>query len=152
MIAVSNTSPISNLAYIGRLDLLRTQFSDFRIPPAVAQELNAHPNPVALAAINAALRQWIRIVAPQDTPFHRMLLRQIHAGEAEAIVLATELGASIIVIDEQERRALARQAELSVTGTPRSPLTGKTQRGYSGSHTGDKGVARPRKILLIRIA
>jgi predicted nucleic acid-binding protein len=39
MPVVSNTSPILNLAIIGRLDLLRQQFSEVLIPPMVLQEL-----------------------------------------------------------------------------------------------------------------
>ena len=118
MPAVSNTSPISNLAFIGRLDLLKSQFGELWIPPAVAKELKAHPNPVALAAIEAAIRdQWIRIATPQDTPLRRMLLQQVHLGEAEAIALAADLKADTVIIDEQEGRGLAAQAGLFVTGT-----------------------------------
>ena len=117
MLAVSNTSPLSNLASIGRLDLLKDQFSDLLAPPAVAQELAAHPDPTALAALDVALRQWIRIVPPQESPLYGMLRRQVDSGEAEAIALAAELKAAIVIIDEQEGRALARQVGLSVTGT-----------------------------------
>ena len=118
MPAVSNTSPISNLAFIGRLDLLKSQFADLWIPQAVARELKAHPDHVALAAIDAAIRdQWIRIATPQTTPLHKMLLLQLHPGEAEAIALAVELVADTIIIDEQEGRGLAAQAGLFVTGT-----------------------------------
>src|SRR5437016_4051626 len=61
MLAVSDTSPISNLAAIGRLDLLKSQFPEIWIPTAVAEELKAHPDPKALAAIeNAIGDQWIR--------------------------------------------------------------------------------------------
>jgi predicted nucleic acid-binding protein len=51
MLAVSNTSPISNLASIGCLELLKSQFPDLWIPDAVAEELTAHPDPVAQATI-----------------------------------------------------------------------------------------------------
>lgn len=117
MLAVSDTSPISNLAFIGRLDLLRAQFAEVRIPPAVAAELKKHPDKAAKNVIELALREWIRIVTPKDTPFHRMLRRQVDAGEAEAIAAATDIGAAIVIIDEQEGRMLARHAGLSVTGT-----------------------------------
>lgn len=116
--AVSNTSPISNLAFIGRLDLLRSQFHELWIPPAVARELKAHPDPAALAAIDTAIRdRWIRITEPQNTPLHKMLLLQVHLGEAEAIALAADLKAGTMIIDEQEGRGLAAQAGLFVTGT-----------------------------------
>jgi predicted nucleic acid-binding protein len=36
---VSNTSPLLNLAIIGRLSLLHQQFGEIWIPPAVVQEL-----------------------------------------------------------------------------------------------------------------
>ena len=73
MLAVSNTSPLSNLASIGRLDLLKSQFSEVLIPSAVAQELAAHPDPTATGPLDSALRQWIRIVPSQDTPLYKML-------------------------------------------------------------------------------
>jgi len=50
MRAVSNTSPVSSLASIGRLSLLKSQFSDIWIPTAVSNELTLHPDPVALAS------------------------------------------------------------------------------------------------------
>lgn len=39
MPAVSNTSPVLNLAIVGRLSLLRKQFREIMIPPAVLEEL-----------------------------------------------------------------------------------------------------------------
>jgi predicted nucleic acid-binding protein len=44
MLAVSNTSPISNLACIGRLDLVRAQFGEIWIPRAVEAELADVPD------------------------------------------------------------------------------------------------------------
>lgn len=51
----SNTSPISNLAIIGRLDLLKGRYGVARISPAVAAELSALSHPAAKAQIAAAL-------------------------------------------------------------------------------------------------
>ena len=39
MTVVSDTSPVSNLAMIGRLSLLRSQFNHVLIPKTVDQEL-----------------------------------------------------------------------------------------------------------------
>jgi|GEM_PF-2051205 len=59
---VSNTSPILNLAIIGHLDLLRQQFGQIQIPPAVLDELKiteerpgAQPIQVAITA------DWIEV-------------------------------------------------------------------------------------------
>lgn len=118
MLAVSNTSPISNLAHIGRLDLLKSQVSVVWIPTEVSAELSAHPYPAALARINRAIHdQWIQVKPPSESPLKAMLLQQLHRGEAEAIALAIDLHADIILIDELEGRALAGQAGLSVSGT-----------------------------------
>jgi hypothetical protein len=117
MLAVSNTSPVSNLAYIGRLDLLKAQFPVVWIPDAVALELARHPDPGAAAVINAALRdQWIRTAAPKASRLLRLLLLQLHPGEAEAIALASDLNADTVLIDEREGRALAVESGLAVTG------------------------------------
>jgi predicted nucleic acid-binding protein len=117
MLALSNTSPISNLASIGRIELLKSQFPELWIPDAVAEELAAHPDPFAQAAIQSAIRtQWIRIGAPKDSGLLRLLLLQLHRGEAEAIALAMDLHADFVLIDEQEGRQLASRTGLAVTG------------------------------------
>jgi predicted nucleic acid-binding protein len=117
MPAVSNTSPISNLAIIGHLELLKLQFSELWIPNAVAEELAANPDPAALAAIHAAIHDgWIKTANPRNPTLLNLLLPSLHRGEAEAIALAVDLKADTIIIDEHEGRLLARQAGLSVTG------------------------------------
>jgi predicted nucleic acid-binding protein len=117
MLAVSNTSPVSNLASIGRLELLKSQFSTVRIPDEVARELAAHPDPIAQNIIQNAIReQWIQVGTPQDSGLLRVLLLQLHRGEAEAIAFATDLKADIALIDEQEGRLLASRVGLAVTG------------------------------------
>jgi predicted nucleic acid-binding protein len=117
MLAVSNTSPISNLASIGRLELLKSQFSQLWIPLGVAEELVAHPDPASQVAIQNAIRaQWIQIRTPQDSGLLRVLLLQLHRGEAEAIALATELNADWVLIDEHEGRQMASRTGLAVTG------------------------------------
>lgn len=118
MRAVSNTSPISNLAIIGKLPLLKSQFSEIWIPNAVVHELNDHPDPVALAVIRAAISdKWIQPIAPARSHLLGVLLPHLHRGEAEAIALAADVKADIVIIDEQEGRQFAKQAGLTVTGT-----------------------------------
>jgi hypothetical protein len=56
-------------------------------------------------------------------------LLQLHRGEAEAIALATDLNAEIVLIDEQEGRQLASKTGLAVTGVlgvlPRAKRAGE---------------------------
>lgn len=117
MRAVSNTSPLSNLAVIGRLDLLKLQLSEIWIPDSVLKELRAHPDPVAQAAIQDALGEgWVRCGSPAASPLLSLLSLHLHRGEAEAIALAADLHADVVIIDEQEGRELAAQAGLQVIG------------------------------------
>jgi predicted nucleic acid-binding protein len=54
MVAVSDTSPISNPAFIGRLDLLIAQFEEVCIPEAVRAELERMPKLEAKCSIEQA--------------------------------------------------------------------------------------------------
>ena len=46
-----------------------------------------------------------------------VLLAELDPGEAEAIVLAQEIGARWLIVDNREPRVLARRLGLSVVGT-----------------------------------
>src|SRR5436309_5601117 len=94
MRAVSDTSPISALAYIGRLSLLKSQFSETWIPTAVSEELKLHPDPTAVAAVQNAMQEnWIRTTSTSRSHFLNVLMLHLHRGEAEAIALAAEIQA-----------------------------------------------------------
>jgi predicted nucleic acid-binding protein len=71
MLVVSDTSPLSNLAIIGRLALLREQFCEVWMPPAVVRELSALKNLNAKAALSeAVLSGWLKEVPlPAMAPF-----------------------------------------------------------------------------------
>ena len=63
MRVVSNTSPLSNLAIIGQLGLVREQLGNLLIPPAVHAELLRNPHPKACSALQGALQEgWIRVM------------------------------------------------------------------------------------------
>jgi|SRR5579871_492859 len=117
MPAVSNTSPISNLALVGRLDLLLDQFHEVWIPSAVEEELQNVPDAAALNAITEARRRgWLKSHTVSDPRLVNLLMVELHPGEAEAIALALELKADRLLIDEKEGRSLARQLGLPITG------------------------------------
>ena len=117
MVAVSDTSPISNLALIERLSLLTSQFREVCIPEAVQAELARMPNPKAKSAIEQALHSgWLRCRAVSNKRLAVALGYDLDDGEAEAIVLATEIAAGVLLIDEKEGRNVARQAGIPVRG------------------------------------
>jgi len=103
MRAVSDTSPISALASIGRLSLLKSQFSEIWIPTAVSDELRLHPDPAALLSIEAADREkWIQSASLSNSHLLDILSLHLDRGEAEAIVLATDMKVDVVLIDERE--------------------------------------------------
>jgi uncharacterized protein len=129
MLAVSNTSPISNLASISRVELLRSQFSAIWVPGAVAEELPAHPDPPAKNLIQRAIEeQWIKVGKVGDSRLLRLLLLQLHQGEAEAIAFATELKADMVLIDEQEGRQACFKNRPCCHRRSGNTLAGQTRR------------------------
>jgi predicted nucleic acid-binding protein len=115
MLAVSNTSPLSNLAIIGRLDLLQQRYGVVRIPPAVAQELGRLSHPQARALLTAALSSgWLQIDSASTAPLR--LAFKLDPGESAAIALALTVKADVLLMDEKGGRAAARQLRLTVAG------------------------------------
>jgi predicted nucleic acid-binding protein len=117
MLVASNTSPICNLAIIGRLDLLRTQFHEILIPEVVKTELDRLSHADASRDIQEALRAgWIKIQPIGEDKVVRLLKATLDPGEAEAIALALEISADLILLDERDGRVAAERAGLRVTG------------------------------------
>ncbi len=117
MLVVSDTSPLSNLAIIGRLPLLHEQFTEVLMPTAVARELDALNEPAARAALSQAVQDgWLREMAlPPSAPFPP-LLRGLDVGETEALPLALAISAHRVLIDEREARQCAEALGLHSIG------------------------------------
>jgi predicted nucleic acid-binding protein len=119
LIVVSDTSPILNLAAVDKLQLLGDLYGEIVIPPAVAQELERNGIQTAPS--------WARIVAAQNQEEVRYLREQLDAGEAEAIVIAGELGADVLLVDEKRGRRIAANRGLEVTGLLGVPAEAKAR-------------------------
>jgi predicted nucleic acid-binding protein len=115
MIVVSNTSPLTNLAAIGELGLLRELYGDVHIPLGVRDELSAggRPWPGRDQVLDA---DWIHPQAASDQALLTALQRDLDQGESEAIVLALQLGADVTLMDEYEGRRAAQRLGLAVIG------------------------------------
>jgi len=107
VIVVSDTSPITSLLIIGRVEILKTLYGEVLIPRAVETELRRHHSEVP---------SFIRSVATSDSATVRLLELQLDKGEAEAIVLAEELKADFLLMDESFGRTIASERGLRVIG------------------------------------
>lgn len=130
MLVVSNTSPIANLAFINRLDLLRDQFEQLWIPEVVRAELDPIPDLAAKAVIELANQTgWLKSRPIENLQLATILGKELDRGEAEAIALSLEMKADLLLIDEREGRIVARRAGLRVRGVLgillRAKATGK---------------------------
>jgi hypothetical protein len=118
VIVVSDTSPITNLAAIAQLDLLQQLYTSLIIPTAVYNEM-VEVDKVVPGAVEVQTLSWIQTQAVADAQRVTDLQtsqENIDLGEAEAIILAVELKADLLLMDERRGRALATSYGLSVTG------------------------------------
>jgi len=97
MIIVSNTSPISNLAKIGRLNLMQNIYGKIVIPTAVYNELtDVGAGDIVTTAVQKA--NWIETKQVINQTMVISLQNKLNDGEAEAIALALELKADELII------------------------------------------------------
>ena len=117
---VSDTGPLIALAQIDQFDLLRRIFVKIIIPSAVRAEIQ---DEISVAALTAA--DWIVVQPTQDTLAAQLLREELDAGESAAIILAKELDADLVLIDERAATRKARSLGLRVIGTLGVLLLGK---------------------------
>lgn len=112
---VSDTSPINNLAAINYLHLLHQLYGTVVIPEAVYRELTDPNFPVA-GATEVQTFDWIQTRAIKDRTLVEALSNELDIGEAEAIVLAVEMQADQVLIDERRGRLIATRLNLRHVG------------------------------------
>lgn len=114
MIVVSDSSPLISLAAVGRFDLLRQLYETISIPASVHEEVT---RAVGLAgAEELASADWISRRPVGNDFLVRALDGELDRGEAEAIALAVEIGAELLLMDERRGRAVAARFGLNVVG------------------------------------
>src|SRR5436309_12985626 len=113
MIVVSDASPLNVLVRIGYPDVLRALFNSVIIPPAVASELSHASTPDAVRTWMTEHHEWIAIKAPSHID---PTLQLDDVGEAQAISLALELKADLLLADDRKARRIAEERGLAITG------------------------------------
>ncbi len=127
MIVVSDTSALWTLAAVGRADLLRELYGRVVVPPAVAAEF-VQPRGLPVGKTQLTLPAFVEVVSVSDASKVRVLAEGLDYGESEAIALAIELKADVLLLDEREARLVAQQRGLQFTGAVGVLLQAK-QRG-----------------------
>lgn len=115
MRVVSNSSALINLARIGKLTLLRELFGVLIVPDAVWQEVVVE-GAGQPGADEIGSADWIQRQAVMNMQLVQALQQDLDAGEAEAIALSLEIGAELLLMDENLGRETARHLGLRYIG------------------------------------
>ncbi len=113
MIIVSNTTPIIALSSINQIHLLKDLFTKIYLPEAVYKEIKSKKRYRFLEVES----DFFIIRSVQGQKYVSFLLHEIDEGEAEAITLAIELNADLLIIDERIGFKVATGQNLTCTGT-----------------------------------
>ena len=113
MIVVSDASPINILVRVECIEVLHSMFGRVFIPPAVASELSHPRTPDAVRSWLQANPEWLQVRAPREID---PTIEFSDAGEREAISLAIELQADLVLVDDRRARQAAVKRGLVVTG------------------------------------
>lgn len=115
MIVISDTTPLNYLVLIGQQQLLARLFERVIIPQAVWTELQAEGTPESVRAWVANQPNWLE-VRQANLPADAALALLDH-GEREAILLAQELNADLLLMDDKDGRLEAARRNLAIVGT-----------------------------------
>lgn len=118
MIIISDTTPIISLLKAEQLDLLQKLFQEVIIPKAVYNELISNTKFQNEAQIIKEC-SYIFVEEVIDVKSVNIFRRVtgLDAGESEAIVMADERKADLLLMDERKGRIVAKQMGLTITGT-----------------------------------
>jgi predicted nucleic acid-binding protein len=113
MIVVSDTSPINYLVLTEYTRVLHDLYGQIAIPGKVFEELSSAGAPAIVKTWCSAPPDWLNVRVPSRTDPELKLT----GGEREAVLLAEEVGADLLLIDERTGRREAMLRGLLITGT-----------------------------------
>ena len=113
MIVVSNSSCLIGLSRIKKLNLLKELFGKVFIPQEVYNDLVIKGRGrTGAKEVEKESGKWIEVRDAKE-----VLLTELDPGEAETIVLAREIDADLMIIDEEKGASVATVSGLKVIGT-----------------------------------
>ena len=117
MIVVSNSSPLIALSRIGRLEILASFYGRILVPAEVHREVTVDGRGLP-GAEEVRKAVWFEVTprASSTDPLLERACQGLGAGESGAILLAKNLPADLVLLDEWKARRIAREAGLAITG------------------------------------
>lgn len=133
MKTVCNATPIISLSSVDKLDILKELFHKIIIPEAVYNEIRAKES-YGFIEVES---DFIKVEKIKGKIYSELLLNQIDLGETETIILAKEIKADFVIIDDNMAYGIAANSGLNVTRTLSVLLRAK-----------EKGIIREIKPIL----
>ena len=115
MVVVANSTPLIALSKIGLFELLKEYFEEVIITSEVYAEVVTRGGDL-FGAREVSTSEWIKIIDPDNRLAVESLSVHLGRGEAEAIILAKEKNA-LLIIDDKDGRTMAANLGVPVTGT-----------------------------------
>jgi predicted nucleic acid-binding protein len=113
-VVVSDTTPLHYLILIGQDSILVKLYGQIIVPPAVLQELGHPSAPPAISAWAKSPPSWLTIQSPASIP---QRFDHLDFGERQALALAKEIRAELVLLDDKVARRFAEKEALKVKGT-----------------------------------
>src|SRR5882672_4497247 len=112
MIVVADTSPINYLILIGEIEILTKMYGTVVIPCAVREELPRPSAPEMVRNWTNQLPIWLEVHTPVNAA--DASLATLDPGERDAIILASELKADQLIVDDRQGRHEAEKRGIPV--------------------------------------
>jgi predicted nucleic acid-binding protein len=113
---ISNTSPLSYLHKLGRLDLLRDLFGAVLVPSAVDAELR-HGRELGHDLPDPASTAWMTLTPARPLAARLATVGDLDPGEAAVLDWALLLPSPLAVLDERMARRAAKVLGIPCVGT-----------------------------------
>jgi predicted nucleic acid-binding protein len=114
-LVVADTGPINYLILIGHIEVLPALFESVILPAVVRDELKHRKAPPVVHRWITNPPSWVEVHQTDRVRYASM--EKLDAGEEDAIALAIELHADLILMDDRDGVLIARSKGFRVTGT-----------------------------------
>ena len=113
-VVVSDSTPLHYLVLVGHDSVLQKLYGEILVPPAVLQELSHPSAPPVISTWAKSPPAWLTVRGPQSLPSG---FDDLDYGERQALALAKEIHAELVLLDDKVARRRAEQESLKVKGT-----------------------------------
>ena len=113
ILIVADAGPVNYLIQTGHVGVLAVLAGRVVLPVSVRAELLHRGAPDAVRAWASALPDWVEVLAARES----IEAPDISAADREAIALARELSASLLLMDDQQARRCAAALGVVTIGT-----------------------------------